>query len=377
MVWQHVQIEQDNSFNGNSGNDTIHIPRGACIGNLELTVRAENGSTGNSATGAAMQTINESLEEIKVMAGSRVIFEGSGQALQDWNTYRMGRMPYRDFDERAGGTYPEGWQEAVYNIPFGRFPGDEAVGLPAPLYGALDLKLKYNFTVATAAGYATGTAKRDLYMNIMDPKSAAEMQAMKVLEHRKVRDHTTIASGIEPIPLTVDPVRQLREIMVSCYETTIMEGVDVTKLGFFVDHNEIFATEDWNAIQFANAADCKLNFRQIIKNIRGTVTGAHVFLTMIPNVSPIFTPETTTSEDVYITTSGDQVSLAGMTAGDEGVLVLHSDVVPRCAFIDFDKDLTMRHLVSRNVLDLTLKLTQGAAGGAVTVYEQNIAPAIG
>jgi len=166
-MWQHVQVEQDNSFGGNSGNDTIHIPRGACIGNLMLTVRAQNGGTNNSTDDAVMQTINESMEEIKVMAGSRVVFEASGQRCQDWNTYRTGRMPYRDFDERLGGTYPNGWQEAIYNIPFGRFPGDEAVGLPAPLYGALELKLKYDFTISATHGYATGTAKRELYMDIM------------------------------------------------------------------------------------------------------------------------------------------------------------------------------------------------------------------
>ena len=375
MVWQHVQIEQDNSFNGNSGNDTIHIPRGACIGNLMLTIRAENGATNNSAHDAVMQTINESMEEIKVTAGSRVIFEGSGQACQDWNTYRTGRMPYRDFDQRVGGTYPNGWQEAVFNIPFGRYPGDEVVGLPAPLYGSLDLKLKYDFTVATVHGFATGSAKRDLYMDIMPPKSREEMMSMRVLEHRKVRDHTTVASGIEPVSLTTDPARQLRQIMVSDYLTAVAEGVGITKLGFFIDHREVFATEDWNAIQFANALDCKLNFRQVIKNIHTTET-THNFKTMIPNVSPIFTPEDTGSEDAYIVTTGDGVSI---TMGDEenGVLVLHSDVVPRCAFLDFDKNLSMQNLVNRKVLDLTLKMTQGSASHAVEIHEMNIAPAMG
>jgi len=375
MVWQHVQIEQDNSFGGNSGNDTIHIPRNACIGNLMLTVRAQNGATNNSEHDAVMQTINESMEEIKVMAGSRVIFEASGQRCQDWNTYRTGRMPYRDFDQRIGGTYPSGWQEAIYNIPFGRFPGDEAVGLPAPLYGALDLKLKYDFTISATHGYATGTAKRDLYMDIMPIKSHEQMTSMKVLEHRKVRDHTTVASGIEPVALTTDPARQLRQIMVSCYETAIAEGVDVTKIGAFVDHQEVFATEDWNAVQFANAMDCRLNWRQVIHNIHSTET-THVFKTLIPNVSPIFTPEDTGSEDAYLSVAGDQVSIV---MGDEenGVLVLHSDVVPGCVFLDFDKSLNMRNLVSRNVLDLQIKLTQGAAGGAVEIHEQNIAPAMG
>ena len=376
MVWQHVQIEQGNSFNGNSGNDTIHIPRGACIGDLMLTVRAQNGATRNVTDDGTLQTINESIEEIKVMAGSRVIFEASGQRCQDWNTYRTGRMPYKDFDQRVGGTYPAGWQEAVYNIPFGRFPGDEVVGLPAPIYGALDLKIKYDFTVSATAGYATGTAKRDIYMDIMGPKSSEQMNSMKVLEHRKVRDHTSIVSGIEPVSLTTDPSRQLRQIMVSCYETGIAEGVDVSKVGFFVNHSEVFGTEDWNAIQFANAMDCKLNYRQVVKNIEAAADG-DIIRSMIPNVSPIFTALTTTSEDAYLATTGDAITLTGQTADDEGVLVMHSDVIPCCTFIDFDKNSSMRNLVNRGVLDLTLKLTQGGAGGAVEIHEQNVSPAMG
>ena len=212
-------------------------------------------------------------------------------------------------------------------------------------------------------------------MDIMPPKSDSQLRSMKVLEHRKVRDHTTISSGIEPVALTTDPVRQLRQIMVSCYETGVAEGVDITKLGFFVDHQEKFATQDWNAIQYMNAGVCKLNYRQVINKIQ-TSAATHTYKTMIPNVSPIFTPEDTGSEDAYITTTGDQVSIV-MGSGENGVLVLHSDVIPRCAFIDFDASLTMRNLVSRNVLDLTLKMTQGAAGGAVEIHEQNIAPAIG
>ena len=370
-----MQIEQDNSFGGNSGNDTIHVPRGYAIGNMMLTVRAQNGATNNSTHDAVMQTINESLSEIKIMAGSRVIFEASGQACQDINTYRTGRMPYRDFDQRLGGTYPNGWQEAVYNIPFGRFPGDEVVGLPAPLYEALDLKLKYDFTVDSVHGYATGTAKRDLYMDVMPNKSVEQLTAMRVLEHRKVRDHTTVSSGIEPVSLTTDPARSLRQIMVSDYATGVAEGVGITKVGFEVDNKEIFQAEDWNAIQFANAMDCKLNFRQVINLIHSTET-THNYKTMIPNVSPIFTPLDTGSEDAYITATGDGVSIV-MGDEEEGVLVLHSDVVPKCVFLDFDKNMSMRNMVSRNVLDLTLKLTQGSASHAVEIYEMNIAPARG
>lgn len=377
MVWRHVQVEQDNSFGGNSGNDTIHIPRGYAIGNLMLTVRAQNGGTRNATDDAAQQTINESMTEIKVMAGSRVIFEASGQMCQNWNTYRTGRMPYRNFDQRVGGTYPSGWQEAVYNIPFGRFPGDEAVGLPAPLYEALDLKIKYDFTVSATAGYATGTAKRDLYMDVMPIKSKEQLMSMRVLEHRKVRDHTTIASGVEPVALTTDPARALRQIMVSEYTTGVAEGTDITHVAFEVNNKEVFAKEDWNAVQFQNAIDCKLNFRQVFKNIDSPAE-PYTHRSIIPNVAPIFTPLDTGAEDVYIACTGDKVLMTGFTgAGEEGVLVLHSDVVPTCVFMDFDKNLSMRNMISRNVLDLTLNLTQGSASGAAEIHEQNIAPAMG
>lgn len=375
MVWQHLMVEDDNSFNGNSGTDTIKIPRSYAIGDLALTVRAQNGATNNSADAATQQTVNESVEEIKVMAGSRVIFEASGQACQDWNTYRAGRMPLSDEDQRIGGTYPSGWQESLYNIPFGRFPGDETVGLPAPLYGALTLKIKYDFTISATAGFATGSAKRDLYMDVMGNKSEEQLRAMRVLEHRKVRDHTTVSSGVEPFALTTDPARQLRQLMVSSYTTNVAEGVDVTHAAFKVNNKDVFAKQDWNAIQFQNANDCKLKYAKLIKEIHSTAT-TYNHRSMIPNVQPIFTTSDTGSEDAYITTTGDDVIIT-MGSAENGVLAMYSDVIPRCIFMDFDKNLSMRNLVNRNVLDLSLEITQGSASGAVEVHEQNIAPAIG
>lgn len=375
MVWQHLMIEDDNSFNGNSGTDTIKIPRSYPIGDLALTIRAQNGGTNNSIDHAAQQTINESVEEIKVMAGSRVIYEASGQAAQDWNIYRTGRVPLCNEDQRVGGTYPSGWQESLYNIPFGRFPGDETVGLPAPLYGALTLKIKYDFTISATAGFATGTAKRDLYMDVMGPKSSEQLQAMRVLEHRKVRDHTTVSSGVEPFALTTDPARQLRAIMCSCYDAEVAEGVPITHAAFKVNNKDVFAKQDWNAIQFQNANDAKLKYAKLLKEIHSTAT-TYNHQSMIPNVQPIFTTSDTGSEDAFITTTGDEVIIT-MGSGENGVLACYSDVIPRCIFMDFDKNLSMRNLVNRNVLDLNFELTQGAAGGAVELHEMNIAPALG
>lgn len=375
MVWTHVMVENDQSFGGDSGTDTIKIPRGAAIGDIMLTVRSQNGGTNNSVDHATQQTINESVEEIKVMAGSRVLFEASGQACQDWNTYRTGRLPYNDEDQRIGGTYPSGWQESVFNIPFGRFPGDETVGCPAPLYQALTLVLKYDFTISATAGFATGTHKRDIYLDLMGPKTEEQLRGMRVLEHRKVRDHTTVASGTENFELTTDPSRQLRAIMTSCYETEVAEGVDITDVAFQVDNKDIFSKQDWNAVQMQNAIDSKLKYMKVIKEIHSTAT-TYNHRSLIPNVQPIFTTSDTGSEDAYITTTGDEVILT-MGNAENGVLAMYSDVIPRCTFLDFDKNLSMRNLVNRNVLDLKLQLTQGAAGGAVEVHEMNIAPALG
>jgi len=377
MVWERIKIRENNGFtSGDSGDMDIPLPRNRAIASLALIVRNKNGSTSNCVDNAALQTVIEALTQIKVEAGNRTFKEYSGQVCRDWATYRNGRIPYYNHTQIAGGTYPAGWSEALFPIEFGRYPGDKQVFLAAPLYDSLDLKLTYDFTISSTAGFVTGQQKYDLYADILPSMSREALTGSRVIEEVKKQDHTTIASGIEPIALTLDARRQLRQVLIKCYETGIAEGVDITKLSLDVDSQEI-VTDDWNRWQWQNALDAKLKYEQIahMQSTGNSTANSDVIHSLIPNVEPLVSAVDTGAEDLYLTTAGDQITVPN-TANDEKYdLILKSQVVPGCVFIDFDKNLSTADVLGQGVRDIELKLTQGGAGGAVQIHEMSLAPA--
>ena len=377
-MFQKIQLRENNALgSGDSGDMDFGISKNRAISSLMLTIRNKNGSTSNTNDAGALETVINSIEEIKIQVGNHVIKEYSGQACRDWAIYRNGRIPFFRNTQKAGGTYPEGWQEALFPIDFGRFPGDPVCGLPAPLFESLDLYVKYNFTINSADGFVTGSHKYDLYADVFPKMSREALLNLKVIEQRKKQDYLTESSGIEPIDLTIDPVKQLRQVMVKCYQTGIAEGVDVTKVALEVDSSTMM-TAGWNKWQWYNAVECGLKYLQVINPVYLN-DESHVIYSEIPNVEPQVTPLVAGTEDVYISTAGDQITIAGgaVSPGGETVaLVLSSQVIPGCVFIDLDKDQSMRNLISQNVKDLDIKLTQGGSGsGAVEVHEMSIVPA--
>jgi len=377
MVWERIKIRENNSFVGDSGDIDIQIPNNRPISALMLVVRDKNGSSSNCVDAGTLQTVVESITKIKVEADAREIKDYSGQVCRDFATYRDGRMPPFTNTQVAGSTYPTGWNEAVFPINFGRFPSDRQVFLAAPLYDPLYLKMSYDFTISSTAGFVSGYAKYDLYADVMPKMDPAALKTTKVLEETLKQQHTTISSGIEPVPITLDPTRRLRQLLVRCYETGVAEGVDITKLSLDIDSKEI-VTDDWNRWQWQNALDSRLKYEQVAHMVATADqdNNPDVIYTGIPNVEPLISPISAGTEDIYVTTTGDQVTVAGAASGEEYRLIMHSPVIPACVFLDFDRNLSMSNMINQGSRDIQLNMTQGAAGGAVEVYEQSIAPAV-
>jgi hypothetical protein len=375
-VWETLLIRENNSLGaGDSGDIDIKLPENRAISRLLLTIRNRNGATSNTDDAGALETVVNSISEIKVQSGSRIFKEFSGQACRDWATYRNGRNPPFFNTQIAGSTYPTGWQEATFPIDFGRanIPYDTVCGLPTPLYkqNGTELKIKYDFTIDTADGFVTGSHKFDLVAEVMP--IGTDLNGMQVIEQRKKIEDTSAASGVEPYDLTIDPVKKLRQVMIQVYETGIAEGVDVSKVSLDVDSAEV-CVDDWNRWQWQNAIDCRLKWEQLIDSVYLDDT-SHVLYTEIPNVQPLMC-EQDTGIAGYVTVAGDQVTVAGAASAGENVsLALKSDVIPRCVFLDFDKDSSMRNMISQDKQDIVIHLTHGGADGAIEIHEMSIVPA--
>lgn len=376
MVWEKIQIVEDNALGtGDSGDLDVKLPRNRAIAQLVLTVRNKNGTTSNTTDDGELNTVISAIEEIKVVAGSRIFKDYSGEACRDWATYRNGRMPFFHNTQVLGGTYPVGFQEAIFPIDFQRFAYDRVCGLPAPLYDSLDLKVKYDFEVSATAGFVAGQHKFDLYAELFPPMDKAALSTLKIIEQRKKIDHTSAASGTEPVDLSIDPKKQLRQVMVSCYKTAIAEGTNVTKVAMEVNSAEI-CTDDWNRWQWQNAMDCRLKYLQMIDDVH-LDDASMVLQCKVPNVEPQMVALTAGVEDGYLSTTADEITIAGggATNDDDVRLALHSQVIPRCVFLDFDKDMSMRNMVSQDAQDLIVKLKQAGAGSACEIHEMSICDA--
>lgn len=362
MVWKRVQSKKNNSFNGDSGTDVFSIGRGHVIGDMQLRVRATNGANHNSADAAAQQTIIESLPEIKLYAGSRVFKNYSAEVARAFATYKTGRNPFFNWTQVGGAV-----QEAVIPISFSRFPGDHACALPAPLMPSLEMSIEYDFTVDADAGFATGTPKLDLFVDVLPGMHEASMAGLQIIEELKKQDETTKASGDSKIDMTISPDKQLRQLLAHAYLAGEVEGALISDVGLKVDQTE-FYTDTWKGTQYQNAADCRLNYEQIVHTQANT---AHDDIyTRIPDGIGAASAITAPTVAPYVAMTGDKALLTTDAADDLNVLSLRSRVIPATTIIDLDKTLMMTDMLNMGVKDLDFTFTNATAAGALKLYEQ-------
>ena len=258
-----VELYKNKALSGDSGTETFPIKRTGEILELLFKVRAKNGATANAPDAAVMPTVQSSMTKIEVKSGSTIFKSYSGEINRLLATYRDGRLPPTMYTQAAGGTWAGnndpalGWQDYVFPIYF--TPRGDPYGnktncmLPAPLYDSLDLVLDYEFTISATAGFVTGGANHvfDLYALMLPsgtggfqalpanvPNNAIErMKRRNLIIETKKQDYTTVASGDEPIKLTLDKNRWLRQLMIFCYENGIGEGIDLTDLKLKVSND--------------------------------------------------------------------------------------------------------------------------------------------
>jgi len=380
MVWKKINIKDDKAFAEDSGKDSFFLPKGNAIGDMMLMIRARNESDHNASDACKAETVLEAIEKIEIRAGDRTFQEFSADIGMAWATYRNGIESYCNLSQTAGGTYAgnfsDGWQEVQIPINFGRFAGDRRYGLPAPLYTGLEMEITYNFSGTDANAdnaFDAGAAyhRFDLYADIMSHMQTNSLREMQVIEKKKRRNYTSLATGSDLIDLTRGK-RQMRQLLVRAYKTGVVEGALLSDLQLECNGKPVFY-DKWRTLQYKNAEECNLEFvrRQLMKANSTT----DVYYSTIPDVVPNYTAQATGSEDVYISTTGDQIALATQTGDDAGILEMLSPVIPACVFIDFDKDLTCRDLLSQDLDRFQLKINNAGASGAVEFHEMSVVPA--
>jgi hypothetical protein len=375
-----VQLYKTKKLAGDSGTETFSLKRNDLVVGYLMKVRAGNGATYNSVDAGAEQTIEEAITKIEVRSGSATFKSYSGDHCRKIATYRNGRLPETLLTGIAGGTWAGnsdpllGVQEMAFPIDFctkqDPFGNKTNTLFPAPLYDSLDLVLDYDFTISATAGFATGTEYMDLYAVTLPRTDTTNMENKKILVETKKADYTTVASGDQSFDLTLDSNRMLRHLYVDCYEAGIGEGVDVTDLTLKVDGNSDHSIR-WGDLQALNASDCRLNYRKLYQ-WDPTGTDDQIY-TKVPAARAIITPYgTADAAGMMVAYDNDKVTVTGDT-GEQFEMAITSDVLPAMCVFDFDKDGMQQNMQYCGVKDLDLVITQGGAGGALTVLEQHIA----
>ena len=101
-----------------------------------------------------------------------------------------------------------------------------------------------------------------------------------------------------------------------------------------------------------------------------------IYYSTIPDVKVLHQAGELAAEDVFVTTTGDQITLNGVALDDLGFLHLISDVIPATAIVDFDRGSTMSDLLNINVNKIQLRLLNAGADASAEIYETLVAPAM-
>jgi len=366
-------VKEDKATLGDSDTSTFLLPNSRAIASLLLVIRSKNSSTRNASDACAAETVLKALEKIEVRTGDRVFKSYSADIAMALATYRNGREPYCNLTQVA-----ESWQEVAIPIHFDRFYEDDLCGLPAPLYTGLEIALKYDFNTTDDGGqdaFESGAAyhRYDLYAEFMPHLSVKSLQNLRVLTDLKRQNYTTRASGVDLINLTTSPYKRLRHLLVRAYKTGVGEGELFTNLAILRGTQELME-DTWRHWQYQNAEDCELDYMR--KVLTQAQTTSDVYYSTIPDVEPTFQAISAGAEDVYITTTGDQVVVNGVAQDELGELFLRSEVIPATAIIDFDRAYDMSNLLDINAQKMYLRVTNGTAGGAAEIIESFVEPAI-
>ena len=360
--WRIIQVAKDKAFDSTSGTDTIVMPRTHQISTIYLVVKAENGSTNNAVASGAQQSVEEAITKIELISGGKTFRKMTGEMCRRIDAYETGRHPWEERTQEGGKD-----QLAMFRLPFGLEPYDRDVILAAPLLGSLDLIIDYDFTQHASLGFATGLYY-DVYIDALKPEPVEVMQSKLTRVIQQKGTYTTTGAGEKRFDLTTDPDRMLRRVYVQAYERVIREGVDIDRLGLYVDNVEV-ANVKWEVLQAINASDKNLSWIQHVE--LDPASTSDVFQTRVPNVKPSMAPGSTGGVEYVDSVAGDELTLS-VTANELSYLNVESAVVPTVAVLDFDKVSDMAELISQGVMSLELMLNDAASGGAVKYFEESL-----
>lgn len=226
MAYQALRVLLDGEVQASDdATKILKLPLSNVLHTLYVKVEITNGSTN-----AQDQDLDDVVDKIEVIAnGSEVLFSMTPQEIRRWGLLQMGQLPPEIVNEG-----PSQVQMAIFPIMFGRWEFDPEYWLPCSRFTDLELRVKYSPTIA-ATSFASGTVTITvLALMTMEGNPGNYKGTFKT---STIYDFTTAASGDTVIDLPRS--HPYRKILIYCYEAGVEEGVDLTRVKFSLNNDQL------------------------------------------------------------------------------------------------------------------------------------------
>lgn len=183
-MWEKRTLENALTLANDAGTYQLKLPKTGALSMLQLRLGWVGGSTESHT-----QSIFEAFDLIEVVAnGSYVLWSITPHELYMWLHYFQKRNPLLLRDEGASGVH-----QVILNIPFSLKPKDRSYYLPLAPWKDVELRISYSPTIATTAGFTTGTGVIDVKAIITN--DLPDTGSAGYLRLRTVYTFTSAASG--------------------------------------------------------------------------------------------------------------------------------------------------------------------------------------
>lgn len=339
------------------------------ISAIDVIIEANNGATSNQG-----QELHDDVDRVELIDGSDRLHSLSLVQGIIQHAFEHGQYPHHLLTEEEDASQQEG-----YRIYFGRHLGDEEYWLDPSQFRNLQYRLTGDLTISATAGFATGTRSVTLIAHILADRPAGRSGFFSAKE---IKSWTTAASGEERSALPDDfPIRYLG---FRAFETGIAFHTDVTRLKL-TQGKDRFVHFDITAQQFRDILEAWRGQHEITTTLlRTDGDSPALFLPYIRGIS------TQVRNDL------DIVGVDAITVDQATIQLLTLTATPTIAKSSTDQDIFVNvrgllphfgglwplgdpndprtWLMGDDLRNLELVATQGGAGGAASIWVQQVRP---
>jgi len=352
--------------------DSMDLPETGFLSSIHIRIAAKNGGTSNEDN-----HLHDCLTKIEVIgAGGRTYKSTSGVQCQALNWFDQGYKSWNQMTEWASG-----WNIETFVVNFGKHFMDTEHMLDCAKVLNGKLRLTWNLEEVRTIG-ATGYLGTEQQMDVLyimphEYKGPAPKNYIKSTE---TEAWVSKAAGTEPVKLPRN--NPIRRVMIRAWESGISPAATIKNLKIDADNGKIVPYDntlgklkDLNAIWYPIA----YNYLNDIWAKENDTKEIHLAYSHDTTVQAVDAPRITRDKDeIYGKVIIGDTDHAGVPITVEEKLQLRAIGYGyhNCFMFPFDKPEWKEELLlqAQTFGKLDLEVTQGNAGGAISIVTEEIAP---